>query len=133
DLITVEVEQLLVDVREPGLPTGLHGDSSDEFGADDPVCLVTADEAGDVEVGGIAQLADDVVPRTGVGGTARQCERGLDDISVGIDSILRPEKDDAARRLGAADLEIAQRLGVARAANDRGLAEGATLGADLVL
>ena len=132
DLVAVEVEQLGVDDRQPGLATGLGDDPRDEVARQDELGLGATDQAGDIHVRCVAQLGDDVVRLRAAPRVVGHGEHRLDDVGVGI-VVLGRQDDDRSRRLEPRDLEVVDIHRVARAADDRGPAGARQAGPDLVV
>ena len=106
DLVTGEVEQLDVDDRQPGLAAGLGDDPRDQVAREDQLGLVAADHPGNVQVGHVPDLGDDVIRLGTPVGVVGDREDRLDHAGVGV-GCLRRQHHDRARRPDARDLEVA--------------------------
>jgi hypothetical protein len=132
DLVAAEVEQLLVDDREPRLARGLNGDPRQQVGDQHQLRLVARRQGGDGEVPRLPDLRHDVVRLGPAVGTVGDREQRLDGLDVGLRTDRRQE-DDAARARQVDDRQIVHVGRVAGAADDpRGLGVADPL-ADLVL
>ena len=118
DLVAVEVEQLGVDEREAGLAAGLHGDATDEVGAEHPARFILADQFGRLHVGVVTDLADHVVLALLAARVVGDRERRLDDVDVGVVGALWSEHDDAASAVRVDQVEVDEVHGIARPAHD---------------
>ena len=130
DLAALEIEQLAVDRRQPRLARGVDDDPRDEIVGEHRLHFAAADHLGELGVLRRLHLGGDAVGRRPPVGAVDQREDRLEHVAVGVVDVGR-EDDHRARGVVRGQREIVEVGGIARAADDAGLAE-LHLGGDLV-